>query len=168
MDLAPDGGVQWRESITPWLHSRGVIVYDPTKKPIDIGWERIENRDYRRQLKEDGQYDQLKAEMKPVRCTDLRMVDITDFLIVNLDMSIYTTGTHEEITTANRSKKPVIIRCQQGKNSVPDWLFGMLPHETFFQEWEQVYEYLDLIDREGRNDGRWYFFNPFIPSEALS
>ena len=37
------------------------------------------------------------------------MVDISDFLIVNLDPDVPTFGTHEEIANANRQKKPIII-----------------------------------------------------------
>ena len=44
--------------------------------------------------------------MKIIRCVDLRMVDISDFLVVNLDPDIPTFGTHEEIANANRQRSP--------------------------------------------------------------
>ncbi len=37
MDRVPDGGVGWRNRITPMLKSLGVTVFDPCDKPIVVG-----------------------------------------------------------------------------------------------------------------------------------
>lgn len=168
MDFAPDGGVQWRRKMTEWLHARGVIVLDPTCKPIDIGFEKIEDINYRHELLAKGDYDTICREMKIVRCTDLRMVDLSDFLVVNIDISVYTTGTIEEMTTANRSKKPIVVHCVQGKQACPQWIFAMIGHHTVFSTWGEVYKYLYDVDFSGQNDKRWYFFDFKIPPEALT
>jgi len=168
MDEAADGGCHWRRAISPWLRAKGVTVLDPTCKPIDLGNEEIEDINYRKQLLDDEQYDQIAYDMRLVRCTDLRMVDLVDFLVVNIDKSIYTTGTVEEITNGNRSKKPIIVRCEGGKRKLPQWYFGMFPHATVFATWGEVREYLDFIDHQGQNDRRWYFFDFDIPQEAIA
>ena len=42
------------------------------------------------------------------------MVDICDFLVVNLDLDVHATGTYEELYWANRMKKPILVRIEQG------------------------------------------------------
>jgi len=58
--------------------------------------------------------------MKQIRPVDLRMVDICDFLVVNLDLQVHACGTYEELFWANRMKKPVLIRIEQGIEHTPD------------------------------------------------
>ena len=50
MDRVPDGGVGWRRKIGQYLMTRGVVVFDPANKPIDIGVEDIEGREERRRF----------------------------------------------------------------------------------------------------------------------
>ena len=99
--------------------------------------------------------------MKTIRSVDLRLVDISDFLIVNLDLDIHPCGTYEEIFWANRQKKPIIIHMVQGKENAPDWLFGTIPHEMIFSSWDDIKSYLGSINEidEINNYNRWYFFN---------
>lgn len=169
MDKAPDGGVQWRQDITPWLRSLGVTVLDPCCKPIDICPETPEARAFLSRLKAEEKYDEYSADIRKLRCVDLRMVDLSDFIIVHVDNDIATCGTIEEITTANRSKKPIIVHCAQGKMACPGWIFGMIPHKMIFGSWLEVKEYLRYIHDQGtqQEDKRWYFFDFDIPSEAL-
>ncbi len=161
MGLAADNGVLWREEVGSMLKELGVTVLDPCDKPIDIGIEDIESKDRRAQFKKLGFWDELTKDMKTIRCVDLRMVDISDFLIVNVDLDTYTVGTWEEVTLANRQKKPIIVHVEQGKINCPDWLFGMLPHQLIFDTWHGVTEYLVGINcgRITETYKRWYFFD---------
>ena len=97
--------------------------------------------------------------MKIIRSVDLRLVDISDFLIVNLDLSIHPCGTYEEIFWANRQKKPIIIHLEQGKQFAPDWLFGTIPHQMIFSTWLEIRDYLHHIDSSKTIEtfNRWYF-----------
>ena len=169
MDKCPNGGVQWRAELTPWLNTFGVTVLDPTCKPIDICPETPVARAYLEYLKKVGDYDSYSKEIKLLRCVDLRMVDISDFIIVHLDFQIPMFGTIEEITTANRSKKPILVHCQQGKQECSGWLFGMIPHSYVFDRWNHLKAYLSWINDNAAqgHDKRWYFFNFDIPKEAL-
>ena len=146
MDRVPDRGSSWREKITPFLEELNIIVFDPLKKPGTVGVENEETHLLKKQLKSKGQYDQLSEIMKTIRSVDLRLVDISDFLIVHLDIDTHPCGTLEEIFLANRQKKPIIIHIEQGKQNCPDWLFGTLPHEFFFDTWDQVLEYLYSVN----------------------
>lgn len=161
MDRVPDRGNGWRDNITPFLESLGVTVFNPIKKPSAIGMEDSSTHNFKSKLKQESNYDELSKLMKVIRSVDLRLVDISDFLIVNLDLDVHPCGTYEEIFWANRQKKPIIIHMVQGKNSAPDWLFGTIPHQMIFSNWDEIKEYLYHIndDQEIANHNRWYFFN---------
>jgi nucleoside 2-deoxyribosyltransferase len=161
MDRVSDRGNGWRDSITPFLESLGVIVFNPIKKPIMIGQEDEATHKVKIKLKLEQNYDELSQLMKVIRSVDLRLVDISDFLIVNLDLDVHPCGTYEEIFWANRQKKPIIVHMVQGKQHAPDWLFGTIPHEMIFSSWQEITDYLNHINCSNIiNDyKRWYFFN---------
>ena len=161
MDRVADRGNGWRDNITPFLESLGIIVFNPIKKPTVLGQEDELTHKQKIKLKNTGKYDELSQLMKTIRSVDLRLVDISDFLIVNLDLDIHPCGTYEEIFWANRQKKPIIIHMVQGKENAPDWLFGTIPHEMIFSSWDDIKSYLSSINEteEINNYNRWYFFN---------
>jgi hypothetical protein len=99
--------------------------------------------------------------MKKIRSFDLRCTDISDWSIAYLDYSIPMNGTYEEIFTLNRSKKPVLLFCEQGIDKIGDWFFGTLPHQLFFDEWDKLYQYILDINNGTITDtlNRWVFFN---------
>lgn len=160
IDKCRHGGAIWRKELTPFLQSLNLTIFNPCEKPIDTGSEDIENIQYRKQLKSDGNYDQVSHEMRKISNIDLRMVDVCDFVIVYLTLDIFSCGTIHEIVLANMQKKPIIIMMEEGKQEVPDWLYGRLDHNEFFSNWSQVKNYLQNID-----DGtippnkRWLFFD---------
>jgi nucleoside 2-deoxyribosyltransferase len=161
MDRVADRGNGWRDNITPFLEDLGIIVFNPIKKPTSVGKEDEEVQNLKKTYKNNLEYDKLSSLMKTIRSVDLRLVDISDFLIVNLDLDIHPCGTYEEIFWANRQKKPIIVHMQQGKQSAPDWLFGTIPHEMIFSSWFNVKEYLLTIHGHSQINtfNRWYFFN---------
>lgn len=161
MDRVADRGNGWRDNITPFLEDLGAIVFNPIKKPTTIGKEDAETHKYKQKLKQEMNYDELSRVMKVIRSVDLRLVDISDFLIVNLDLDIHPCGTYEEIFWANRQKKPIIVHMVQGKQNAPDWLFGTIPHDLIFSDWDSVKNYLITIhtNSEIQTFNRWYFFN---------
>jgi hypothetical protein len=160
MDRVPDGGKTWRENITPVLLKMGLTVFNPLIKPSEIGREDENTVMLKKRLKQEKRYDELSKVMKTIRNVDLRLVDISDFLIVNLDLDIHPCGTYEEIFLANREKKPILINVAQGKQNAPDWLFGTIPHQMIFDSWLDLQEYLMYIDgaEEIVTYNRWYFF----------
>lgn len=161
MDRVKDGGVQWRIDIQEAMSDLEIVWMDPTCKPIEIGVEDMENREKRMMLKGEGRFDEVAVDMKIIRCVDLRMVDLSDFLVINIDISVHQCGTYEEFTTANRQKKPCIVHVEQGKQHTPDWLLGKIPHSMIFSTWFEVRQYLRHIahDKVVDTKRRWYFFN---------
>jgi hypothetical protein len=161
MDRADDGGEGWRIKLQRDLRDLCVFWFDPTHKPIDIGIEDVRMREEVNAMKARGEYALAAEKMKPVRCVDLRMVDITDFTVVNIDLETHACGTYEEISLANRQKKPVIVHIEQGKEHTPNWLLTMLPHQMIFSTWTEVESYLRhiAIGETIHHYNRWYFFN---------
>jgi len=161
MDRVIDRGKGWRQEITPFLQSLGIVVFNPITKPTEVGLEDHDTHLVKTKLKKKKRYEELSSMMKVIRSVDLRLVDISDFLIVNLDLDIHPCGTYEEIFWANRQKKPIIIHMVQGKEHTPDWLFGTVPHQMIFSDWNDIYGYLEHINSsENINTyNRWYFFN---------
>lgn len=161
MDRVEDRGNGWRDSITPFLENLDIVVFNPIKKPTILGQEDEKTHQHKLKLKSENKYDELGHLMKVIRSVDLRLVDISDFLIVNLDLEIHPCGTYEEIFWANRQKKPIIIHMVQGKQSTPDWLFGTIPHQMIFSSWSEIQNYLNYVNNSSTIDnyGRWYFFN---------
>lgn len=160
MDRVPDGGIGWRQRITGILQKMGIVVIDPCKKPISGVVEDTETRHWIEYYKETEQYDKIKEKFAIIRSADLRCVDVSDFLIAHIDLNTHACGTYEEIVTANRQKKPVLIWCEQGKKNAPNWLFFMLPHEHIFSSLGEIVNYLDNINTEKDTSSlkRWFFF----------
>lgn len=163
MDSNREGGREVREEITPFLQDLGIIILDPYKKPI-LGMGDLED-DKNHVLVQDalknGRFDEVTRRMKTVRNVDLRCVDSSDFIIVDLNLEKRPCGTWEEIFTTNRQKKPILIKCESKKN-LPPWLFAVCPHELFFETWKELENYLVHIDKDEEIDtmgGRWVFFD---------
>jgi hypothetical protein len=164
MDRVKDRGRGWREDITPFLQSLGVVVFNPLKKPMNIGKEDDETHILKQQLKKEGKYDELSKIMKTIRKVDLRLVDLSDFLIVNIDLDHYAVGTWEECFSANNLRKAILVHMEQGKENAPDWLFGTIPHEMIFSSWDDLKSYLYHINESVIIDDfdRWRFLDMSI------
>lgn len=160
MDRVPDGGIGWRQRISGILTKMGIVVIDPCQKPIDGVVENEETRYWIEYYKETEQYQKIKDQFGIIRNADLRCVDISDFIIAHIDLDVHACGTYEEIVTANRQKKPVLVWCQQGKKNAPNWLFFMLPHEHIFDSLGDMIKYLDAVNSETnvKSLKRWFFF----------
>jgi hypothetical protein len=160
MDRVADGGVGWRNAITPMLKNLSIQVIDPCDKPIESAKEGPNTRTVIDYYKKTGQFNKIREEYGHIRNADLRCVDVSDFLIVNINMDVHMCGSYEEISTANRQKKPILVWCEQGKMEAPNWLFFMLPHEHIFSSLNQMVEYLNYVNeiKNTQNLKRWFFF----------
>jgi hypothetical protein len=165
MDRVADGGVVWRQELRNWLKNRGIIVFDPTSKPKcvlgDCPDESPENRAKAQALKESGSFEEFRKYMKPIRNVDLRFCDITDFMILNLDLDTHPCGTYNEVFLDVAQKKPILVHCEQGVKNIPNWLFACIPHQLFFETWDDMKEYLRHVDEDQVVDhlNRWYLFD---------
>jgi hypothetical protein len=162
IDYADDLGTGWRKQIIPELRKMGMFILDPTNKPVMYQnlYEDAENHEHRRKLKEAGKFDELHESGKLIRTFDLRCCDKADCIIVHWDISIPMTGTAEELFISNKSKKPVLVFCKQGRYKVPDWLYWTLPPKYIFENAQDIVSYLHKVDRgEEIDNARWHFFD---------
>lgn len=169
IDSSLDLGIGWRRRITSFLDKFGIVTLDPTRKPLAETEEDIEFRNKRHELKNACLYREVSEIMKKIRQIDLRLCDLCDWSIVCLDLSVTLCGTWEELFTLNRSKKPILVYCQQGIQSIPDWLFATLPYQMFFEDWDDLRNYIVTIDDKDNDidtHRRWQFFdyNKLIPT----
>jgi hypothetical protein len=89
---------------------------------------------------------------------DLAMVDRADFTIAYLPSGVPTTGTHHEIINSNNAKKPTMLVCPQGKEFIPLWYYGFIPHEFMFGSWDGLWEYLCEVNKGKHvHNDRWAF-----------
>jgi hypothetical protein len=161
MDRVPDGGIGWRQKLIHDLKDLKINWLNPCCKPIDIGVEDLESRAARNYAKQMGDFGYVQTQMQQICPVDLRMVDISDLLIVNLDLAVHATGSYEELFRANNLGKPILVRIEQGIEHTPDWLLGRLPLEMLFSTWDQVKTYVRHIAHDPVIDrlNRWFFFN---------
>jgi len=176
IDDAKDDGVGWRRTLTEDLNARfGVRVLDPTDKPFkshnikqyeEIGAEKINSLT----LKENGQFAELTDKMRDIVRTDLRMVDLSDFIITYLPKDVTLCGTIHEIVTATESKKPTLIVVEGGRKNASNWLWGVLPtnpHEEhrsgwIFDSFESLMDYLGEVHAGNTPEpktSRWVFMD---------
>ena len=153
--------VGWRNDLKPFLFEKGVGVLDPCDKATTIAIEDQDVREKKKILKEQGRYDELRDIMKPICAIDLRMVDICSFVVLYIDTDIHMAGSYHEATVAINQKKPVLIVCKQGKENIPDWFFGVIPHKMMFSNWDELKDYLNYIDtaEDAEHENRWRFLD---------
>ena len=151
----------WRNRIKEFLVDINVGILDPCDKACSFGVENERIRENIEALKEKEGYNEIQEMMKPVCAIDLRMVDIAHFLILYLDLDVHMAGSYNEAFLAVNQKKPVLIMCKQGKQNIPNWLFGVVPHEMMFSDWIELRSYLNFINsgEEVKHMNRWRFLD---------
>ena len=160
-----DYGIEWRDCIKRGLAHLRIHWLDPCDKPIDYARETPETSKLLLDDRLHGRVSLVKDRMDPVRAVDLRMVDISDFIIVNLLPGEPTFGTHEEVQRASSQNKPVIIRIDGGLKATPFWWYSQLDHKLFFDTWLNVRRYLGCIasydggDLPYLSDNKWLLFD---------
>ena len=166
IDFAENKGCAWRNNITPFLENRNVKVFNPLKH-VFYGTQDLDTvkRPKMEKLLADGKFDALREEIKDINHWDLRAVDLSSFLIVNYDISVFTCGTHEEIFCANRESKPVLLMIGDNRRKMPKWMYGRFPSEHMFESWDAIKDYLIRIDSDTdyifteADCKRWLFFD---------
>ena len=160
MDNSPDGGVGWREELSPILKNMGIGVLNPCSKPC---FDNKEDNNFRKQiqsLKDLGDFNQVKNFMKDIVGYDLRMCDLSHAIIISIDPEIHMTGSYWEICYGVQQHKPILVWCPSGLNKIPNWLFGVLDYNEFFVEIKDLVQYLQKIDSGATELNRkWKFFD---------
>lgn len=143
----------WREVPKESLKERfGLEIFDPFSDPKQQWTQPLI------QARAEKDYQTMIRIAKAFVRKDLCLVDRSDFLICYLPYKIPTTGSIHEIVVSNNAKKPTLIVCPQGKEYAPFWLWGFIPEECIFGSWEELYEYLEAVNKgEHRDNNRWSY-----------
>jgi len=142
-----ENGEGWRSQVKTSLKRCGIKFFDPYLKPFinDIP----EDENARKELlawMAQGRLVEVAHRMREIRTHDLRLVDLSDFLICHIRPECMSWGTQEEITTAVREKKPVFISVEGGICKTPLWLLGMVRLGFLHGSIESVIETVRDID----------------------
>lgn len=142
-----EGCTRWRKDITKFCHSLNIGVFDPTNKACDYGKETEDFKNKINYLKNVGAFGIASKEVKEIVRTDLTMVDLSDFIIAYLDLSVTLCGTFIELAHAAMGRKAVFLVCKQGKKKIPNFLFGLLKHELFFDSFKEMKKVIKRISK---------------------
>ena len=148
-----DTGPDWRPPVRDALKKFGLNVIDPF---ID---EKQKMTGPLNQAILAKDYDRIAEISEGFVRKDLGLVDRCDFVISNLVYKVATYGTTEEIITAWRAKKPVILVCEAGKEKIPAWFYGYIHHQDFmYGSFNEAYQYLERVNQDKeQHQRRWSY-----------
>lgn len=90
MEAVPDGGIQWRDRITPKLRALGIEVLDPTKtEKTKTGYDVAECKEKLKGWKLSGHWDEYNETMRKIVSYDIQDVVRSTFLIVYYDEELH-------------------------------------------------------------------------------
>ncbi len=120
IEMAKDHGVGWRKKIIELSRQAGLKIdyIDPTEKPGEKHLNIGENVNHQARLQQEGKWRELRDYVRNYRRSDLRFVDISDFIIVSIDPTIAQWGTANELYVADSSNSRVV--------ALPLWLFDVV------------------------------------------
>lgn len=147
-----------RDQITSHLSKYNIIVYNHYNQPfLDIDAEEsLVKQNKINEWMDSEQYDKV-TELRNIRLFDLKLIDLSDFVIFLYSPEIPTCGSYEEFFEANRSKKPIFFVNTGTKKKTPAWVLWTIPHKYIYSSLEEVYKVLDEIDSGKRaiDSDRW-------------
>ena len=161
IDFDDSLGVAYRQKIIEETKKRGIGIkfLDPTNKLTTLVNDVGEEQETIQQCKKRKSWTKLTKLMKQIVRSDLRQVDLSDFLIAMVDTSIHMCGTYHELIQADLQKKPVLAIIKGGKETAPSWLFGIIDYKLMFDTIEDCIQYLDDVDSgKVELDDRWVLF----------
>lgn len=136
----------WRITVTEAVKQIGIKCFDPNRDHfVNQLTESQQDRDKLREQRESGDWKSISKYMKGVISRDLRMVDLSTFIIGKIDPEVPTFGTIHEIVIASLQNKPILIYTDD-KKKFPLWLAGLINMDLVFESWGDIVEYLMKIN----------------------
>lgn len=137
----------WRDAITSTLQLNfNIKCFDPNKDHfVNLVSETEEDRAILKEQRELENWTYVSDYMKQVIRRDLRMVDLSTFIVGRIEPETPTFGTIHEIVVASLQSKPILIQTDD-KKKFPLWLAGLVNMNMVFETWEELVSYLAKID----------------------
>ena len=135
----------------------GVNVVDPNED------EKQQWATSLQKARDECDYEEMKRIATQFVQKDLTLVSKMDLVVSYLPYKVATTGTHHEIINSSNNKTPTLLVCPQGKQFIPLWYYGFIPHECMFGSWDDLYEYLREVDAGlHAHNRRWHYLYKLI------
>ena len=152
----------WRDRMEASLTEMGVTVLSPIKPMFDF--QEAETPEFRRELLEarsSGDFSYVKERMKPIIERDLRLIDLCDFCVINLEVCKPTFGTIHELVIAEQQQKPIFL-IVRNKRVTPLWILGLLDSKYIYESQDEVISTLRGIDQGviQHNPKKWKLLSP--------
>lgn len=148
----------WRDLIELQLSQINITCLSPIKVTFENQKEESEqDREGLKAMRERGDWDGVTTYMKGVIKKDLRLIDLSDFVIFNFEFEKPTFGTMHELVVAEQQRKPMFITCQDLK-TVPLWVMGLINKKYFYPSVSHIINSIKAIN-SGEceiDDNRWY------------
>ena len=142
-----ENGADWRILAENVLTPRNITVFNPYKKPfLNDCDETPDVRQRMRQSMIDGHFEKVTNWARDIRRYDLNLVDRSDFIIANINPSVASWGTAEELSTAVGARKPIFTVIQGGVAKCPLWLMGQLKYKYMYNTIEDALKMICHID----------------------
>lgn len=150
IEFSPDGP-NWRLAPKKVFTERfGLEVFDPFEDPK----QRVAPELAAAKAVKD--YDKVEEIAAKFVRKDLAMVDHSHLLVANLIYGVQTCGTYHEIINANNLKKPTLLVSELGKEKISSWLYGFVHHQSMFNSWAELYDFLDGVNKGNEaTNHRW-------------
>ena len=167
----------WRSRVSQFLRSYGVTVFDPWNKPQirglhEYGREDVKSIEVRDKWTFDpgGKGIQDRGECATsfweTMHIDLRMVDISDFVIAYCPTNIYSVGTVHEIVMARQQRKPVLFVSPPATFPTLKELEKELEgHKKALELLEKLKDELPIKENEKGIPSLWYM--PLVGTESF-
>jgi nucleoside 2-deoxyribosyltransferase len=141
------GAEGWREFVKNRLRPSKINILSPLDTKF-LGYP-LESREDIVNMKQErarGNFKMVSNYMKNVIRKDLRLIDLSDFVIVNMEVLKPTFGTMHELVIAGQQKKPIFVSISEGKKECPLWILGLVDPEFIFDNIESVVDVILKID----------------------
>lgn len=159
IDFDKDLGVSYRQYIKEECKRRGLKIkfLDPTRKITGLSKDVGEEQEQIRKMKASKDWHGLRRMMKRIVKEDLRQVDLSDFIILLVDVKTHMCGSYHEMLTAEWERKPVLTIVKGGKDTAPSWLYGILNHRYMYNSADECIDFLVRI-----NEGKAHLNNKWV------
>lgn len=167
----------WRTRVSQFLMSYGVTVFDPWNKPQIRGLHEYGREDVKSiEVRDKWTFDpgrkgirsrgECAASFWETMHIDLRMVDISDFVIAYCPTNIYSVGTVHEIVMARQQRKPVLFVSPPATfPTLKELEIELEGHKKALELLEKLRNELPIKENEKGIPSLWYM--PLVGTESF-